>query len=73
MELQFCPQPPHDAAAARAAMDEALERALHLFLLNRGVLVTPFHNMLLVPPMAGADDVAAVAQALDDFLAEVTA
>ncbi|WP_119287297.1 transaminase [Azohydromonas sediminis] len=73
MELQFCPQPPNDAAAARAAMDEALERALHLFLLNRGVLVTPFHNMLLVPPMAGADDVAAVAQALDDFLAEVAA
>jgi len=73
MELQFCPQPPHDAAAARAAMDERLERALHLYLLNRGVLVTPFHNMLLVPPMAAADDVAAVVQGLDGFLAEVVA
>ncbi len=73
MELQFCAAAPADAAAARAAMDEPLERTLHLYLLNRGVLVTPFHNMLLVPPMAGADDVDAVAQALDAFLDEVAA
>ncbi len=73
MELQFCARTPRDAAQARAAMDDALERALHLFLLNRGVVVTPFHNMLLVAPTASAADADAVAAAVDAFAGEVVA
>ena len=49
-------------------MDDALERALHLFLLNRGVVVTPFHNMLLVPPMANDADIDRVVSAVAAFL-----
>lgn len=71
MELQFCAAPPSDAAVARAAMDEPAERGLQLWLLNRGVLLTPFHNMLLVPPMCSADDVKRVADGLRGFIAEV--
>jgi len=70
MELQFCRTPPRDAQQARAAGDDPLERALHLYLLNRGLVVTPFHNMLLVPPMTTPGDVAALAAALDDFVGE---
>jgi glutamate-1-semialdehyde 2,1-aminomutase len=73
MELQFCAQPPRDAAQARAAMDEAVERALHLWLLNRGIVITPFHNMLLASPVTRAADAEPLAQALGDFLAAVRA
>ena len=48
-EYWFCP-PPRDGAAAAAATDEELEGFLHLWALNRGVLLTPFHNMALLSP-----------------------
>ncbi|WP_308419653.1 transaminase [Chitinimonas koreensis] len=49
-EFQFCAAPPVNGSEAEAAMDHGLEHALHLYLLNRGVLITPFHNMMLVCP-----------------------
>jgi glutamate-1-semialdehyde 2,1-aminomutase len=73
MELQFCTQPPQNGAQARAAMDEGLEGALHLWLLNRGLVITPFHNMLLVAPQTREDDIAPLARALADFIAAVRA
>jgi glutamate-1-semialdehyde 2,1-aminomutase len=48
-EYWFCP-PPRDGAGAAAAVDEELEGFLHLWCLNRGVLLTPFHNMALFSP-----------------------
>ena len=48
-EYWFCP-PPRDGAAAAAAVDEDLEAFLHLWTLNRGILLTPFHNMALFSP-----------------------
>ncbi len=56
-EYWFCP-PPRDGAAAAAAGDPELEAFLHLYALNRGVLLTPFHNMALFTPyhaLADAD------------------
>ena len=73
MELQFCASPPRDAAQARAAMDDEVERALHLWLLNRGIVITPFHNMLLVSPHTQAADAEPLAQALAGFIAELRA
>ena len=55
-EYWFCPPPP-DGAAAAAAVDEELESFLHLWCLNRGVLLTPFHNMALFCPAHTEDDV----------------
>jgi len=49
--------PPRDGAAAAAAVDHELEALLHLWALNRGVLLTPFHNMALLSPMHEPDDV----------------
>jgi glutamate-1-semialdehyde 2,1-aminomutase len=48
-EYWFCP-PPHDGAAAAAAADHELDEFMHLWAINRGVLLTPFHNMALFSP-----------------------
>ena len=55
-EYWFCP-PPRDGAAAAAAVDEPLEAFLHLWALNRGILLTPFHNMALFSPQHTKEDV----------------
>ena len=55
-EYWFCP-PPRTGAEAAAATDHELEALLHLWALNRGVLLTPFHNMALMAPTTTAADV----------------
>lgn len=56
-EYRFMPQPPRNGGQAAAAHDEALEQYMHLFALNRGILMTPFHNMALMSPATTAGDV----------------
>jgi glutamate-1-semialdehyde 2,1-aminomutase len=51
------PEPPRNGGEAAAAEDEALDRYLHLFMLNRGILLTPFHNMALMAPQTTVEDV----------------
>ena len=51
------PEPPRNGGEAAAAEDEELDRYLHLFMLNRGILMTPFHNMALMSPQTTAADV----------------
>jgi glutamate-1-semialdehyde 2,1-aminomutase len=73
MELQFCARSPQTGAQARAAMDGELESALQLWLLNRGIVITPFHNMLLVSPHTEPGDGEPLARALGDFIEAVRA
>jgi glutamate-1-semialdehyde 2,1-aminomutase len=47
-EYWFRPTPPKNGGEAFAAIDHDLDRYMHLFALNRGILMTPFHNMALV-------------------------
>ena len=56
-EYRFSPRRPRNGGESAAAGDEALERFLHLHALNRGVLITPFHNMALVSPATTVADV----------------
>ncbi|HEX8205305.1 MAG TPA: transaminase [Solirubrobacteraceae bacterium] len=56
-ELAFAPDPPRSGAESAALHDGPLEDFLHLFLLNRGVLITPFHNMALMSPATTEADV----------------
>jgi glutamate-1-semialdehyde aminotransferase len=56
-EYSFRPTPPRDGAEAAAADDFELQQYLHLHALNRGILVTPFHNMALMSPATTASDV----------------
>jgi glutamate-1-semialdehyde 2,1-aminomutase len=55
-EYWFCPLPTNGAAAA-AAVDDQLDAFMHLWALNRGILMTPFHNMALLSPAHTAVDV----------------
>jgi glutamate-1-semialdehyde 2,1-aminomutase len=54
-EYWFCPLPVNGADAA-AAIDEDLDTFMHLWALNRGILMTPFHNMALLSPAHTAAD-----------------
>lgn len=72
-EFQFCATPPRNGSEAGAAMDADLEQAIHLALLNRGVMITPFHNMMLVCPDTTVADVDRLMAAFDEVLAELTA
>jgi glutamate-1-semialdehyde 2,1-aminomutase len=49
-EYWFRPNPPRNGAEAAAAIDGELDRYMHLAALNRGILMTPFHNMALIAP-----------------------
>lgn len=68
LELQFCATAPINAKEARAAQNEVLEHAIHLYLLNRGVLLTPFHNMMLVCPETSEADIGQLLQVLEACL-----
>jgi glutamate-1-semialdehyde 2,1-aminomutase len=71
-EYRFCPEPPRSGGDSEAAADEALDEYLHLYLANRGVLITPFHNMALMCPATTDADVdahtALFAAATDELL-----
>ena len=56
-EYWFRPSPPRNGGEAAAAIDHELDRYMHLFALNRGILMTPFHNMALISPDTTVADV----------------
>ena len=56
-EYRFCSRPPRSGGESHAAADLALDEYLHLHLANRGVLITPFHNMALICPASTTADV----------------
>ncbi|CAB4322591.1 unannotated protein [freshwater metagenome] len=55
-EYWFCP-PPRNGGEAAAAVDHELDAFMHLWCMNRGVLLAPFHNMALMAPATTAEDV----------------
>src|SRR5690606_1653243 len=67
-EFQFCATPPKTGAEAEAAFHDSLQMALHLYLINRGILITPFHNMTLCCPDTTAEDVDRLIATLDEAL-----
>ena len=67
-EYHFMPEPPRDGAAQVAHSDPELERLLHLWAMNRGVLMTPFHNMALMSPVTTEADVDRHTDAFDTAL-----
>lgn len=69
-EYWFCP-PPRNGADAAAAADPELDAYMHLFALNRGVLLTPFHNMALMSPAHVMADVDRHTEVFADTLASL--
>jgi glutamate-1-semialdehyde 2,1-aminomutase len=56
-EYWFSERPPTNGAEAAAAVDPELDRYMHLAALNRGILLTPFHNMALICPQTSEEDI----------------
>ena len=56
-EYWFKPTPPRNGGEAAAVIDHELDRYMHLYTLNRGILMTPFHNMALISPETTQEDV----------------
>jgi glutamate-1-semialdehyde 2,1-aminomutase len=56
-EYRFTPVVPRTGNESRAANDAQLDEYLHLFTINRGIFMTPFHNMALMCPATSAADV----------------
>jgi len=69
LEFGFGPSPRDGAQSERQAWPE-LEHAIHLYLLNRGVLLTPFHNMMLCSPVTTTAHADLLLKHLHDFLRE---
>jgi len=71
-EYRFAPTPPRTGAESEAATDRELEEYLHLYLLNRGVLITPFHNMALMCPATTEADVDRHSEVFEAAVEELT-
>jgi glutamate-1-semialdehyde 2,1-aminomutase len=72
VEYLFRPEPARTGAEAAAGGDEALDRFIHLYALNRGILLTPFHNMALMSPATTEADVDRHTEVFDAAASELT-
>jgi len=72
-EYSFRATPPRDGREAADADDFPLQQYLHLHALNRGLLITPFHNMALMAPSTTSEDVARHTEAFRDAVASLYA
>lgn len=70
-EFQFCGNPPRTGREAERAFHDGLEKCLHLGLLNRGIMITPFHNMMLVCPQTKSADVDQLVSSLGQIIDEL--
>jgi glutamate-1-semialdehyde 2,1-aminomutase len=71
VETMYAPEPPSDARDVRRGRDGVLESLLHVYFMNRGVLITPFHSMLLMCPATEAADTQRYIEVLDTFCGEL--
>jgi len=71
VEFVCAAQPPRNGNEARAAMDHDLESAIHLYLTNRGILLAPFHNMMLLSPVTQSEQVDRLLHALVSCVGEL--
>ena len=71
-EYLFASQTPTNGTEAHDAMDFELERFLHLYAMNRGILLTPFHNMALMSPVTSKEDIDQHTKVFRDAAKELT-
>jgi len=73
VEFICAPGPLRNGTAAAAAHQPQLEAALHTALLNRGCLIAPFHNMMLVSPATRKSQIDRLVAAFGEILSELFA
>jgi glutamate-1-semialdehyde 2,1-aminomutase len=73
VEFICAPGPLKNGGEAEAAHASELEAAVHVALVNRGVLIAPFHNMMLISPETTKKQVDKLIGAFDDIAADLVA
>jgi glutamate-1-semialdehyde 2,1-aminomutase len=71
VEFMCCPNRPRNGGEAAKVIHQPVDQAVHHFLLNRGVIITPFHNMMLISPSTTARHVDILITELDRCIAEL--
>ncbi len=71
-EIVNSPRPPKNGTEAKLFAHSDVEHALHLFCLNRGLVITPFHNMMLICPETRPEHIVALLDVLDNGMAELS-
>ena len=71
-EYRFISPAPRNGGESAAAGDQELDDFLHLYLHNRGILMTPFHNMALMCPATRQADVDFHTEVFGAAVAELT-
>ncbi len=72
VEFMCCETPPRNGFEASQVIHQPIDAAVHYYLLNRGVVITPFHNMMLVCPATTEQDIDKLLIALDACMSELT-
>ena len=72
VETLLIPSAPRNASELARTRDGVIETLLHLYMLNRGVLITPFHSMLLMCPATSAADVDRYVSGFEGLCQELT-
>ena len=71
VEYLFRPERPLNGSEAAAGGNAELDRLIHLYALNRGILLTPFHNMALMSPATTEADVDLHTEVFDQAAGEI--
>lgn len=71
-EYRFVSPAPTSGTDSANASDDALDEFMHLYMCNRGVLMTPFHNMALMCPATTVEDVDKHQQLFESAIQELT-
>ncbi len=71
VEFMCTPQRPRNGGEAAKVIHQPIDVAVHHYLLNRGVIVTPFHNMLLICPATTGAHVDLLVEQLDRCITEL--
>lgn len=70
-EYRFTRPAPRTGGQSAAAADDLLDEYMHLYTLNRGILMTPFHNMALMCPDTSDADIARHTEVFEQAVAEL--
>jgi glutamate-1-semialdehyde 2,1-aminomutase len=73
METLYAPDAPRNATDVRIGRDGVLESLLHVYFMNRGVLITPFHSMVLMCPASVPADGERYLKVLEEFCRDLVA
>jgi glutamate-1-semialdehyde 2,1-aminomutase len=71
-EYRFVRPGPRNGGESAAAADDELDEYMHLYTLNRGILMTPFHNMALMCPDTSQSDIDRHSEVFADAVTEVS-